>query len=335
MKISMKLINRLVLLGAVAGSVCMPAYAAKLKVVTSFSILQDMVQQVGKTHVEVVSLIPANGEAHGFEPTPKDIKTLAKADLFVVNGLGFDSWAERLAKSAAYKKGVVVASEGVNPIHNEEEGDEEDAHDHDHDEHHHDHDHHAHHHDHDHDEHEHHHHHHGAYDPHAWQDLSNAVIYVNNISKALQKADPKHAADYRVAAKQYIQEIVALDKAVKDQIAQLPAQRRQIVTDHDAFAYFGRAYGVKVHSVLGFSADEQPSAKVLAHLIDEIKEEHIPAVFFENISNSKLARQIAKDSGAKIGGELYTDALAPKGQASSYLGMFKANVSTLINALKP
>ncbi|AIL31997.1 metal ABC transporter substrate-binding protein [Basilea psittacipulmonis] len=282
---------------------------SKVKVVTSFSILQDMVQQIGGEAVEVVSLVPIGADVHEFDPSPQSVATLANANLLVINGLGFDDWTQRLVKSAGYKGLTVVATKGVVLIEVDE------AHHH-HDGPHHDHE------------------HHGKWDPHAWQDLSNAVIYVQNIVEALRKIDPEHASDYEQRGDAYVASIKLLDAETKAKFASLPPARKQMVTNHDAFSYFAKAYGIKVHAAMGISSASRPSAKIIASLIDEIKEEKVPAVFFENIFNARLIEQLARDSGAKVGGKLYTDSISESGPTSTYLGMFQYNVDTIFNAIR-
>ncbi len=210
------------------------------------------------------------------------------------------------------------------------------GHDHDHDDHDHDHDH-----DNDHDaSHDHaaggHHHHHGDHDPHAWQSLKNGVVYARNIAEGLAAADPAHAAAYRQRAQAYIARIEALDAQIRKTFASIPAERRQVVSSHDAFGYFGDAYGVRFIPVAGLSTDAEPSAADMARIIEQVKREHVPAVFVENVSSPVLVQQIARETGARTGGTLYSDALAPSGQpAATYLGMFEWNARQLSEALQP
>lgn len=327
--------------------------AGKVNAVASFSILADMVKNVGGDRVEVTELVGPDGDAHTFDPTPADAKKLAQADVFVVNGLGFEGWMERLETSSGFKGATVVASKGVTPRKMEEEhghhdGAEDDRDEHakgddDHDKHAkdekgHDHDEHAkged---DHDGDGEEHaggHHHHHGDTDPHAWQNLANGEIYVANIRDGLIAADPDGKAAYEANAAKYIAALKAEDEAVKAALAALPESRRRIITSHDAFGYFGAAYGLEILAPEGVSTESEPSAKDVASIIRQIRDDKIPAVFMENITNPQMLEQIAKESGAKIGGTLYSDALSAKdGPAPTYLDMFKYNVGTLTSAL--
>lgn len=320
--------------------------AEKVKAVASFSILADMVRNVGGDRVEVAELVGPDGDAHEFSPTPADAKTLAGADIFFVNGLGFEGWIERLEKSSGFKGSTVVATKGVKALTAEEE--DEHLHDdvpEDHDEHakgedhadDHDHEDHAKGEDHDDDHEEHaegHHHHHGDTDPHAWQNLANGEIYVANIRDGLIAADPDGKAVYEANAEKYLVALKAEDAAVKAALDALPQSRRRIITSHDAFAYFGAAYGLEILAPEGVSTASEPSAKDVAKIIRQIREDKIPAVFLENVTNAKLLEQIASESGAKIGGTLYSDALSgPDGPAPTYLDMFKYNVRTLTSAL--
>ncbi|OZI21557.1 metal ABC transporter substrate-binding protein [Bordetella genomosp. 9] len=325
---------------ATSGVATPPANAASgpLRVVASFSILGDMTRQIGGEDVQVDTLVGPDGDAHEYEPTPADARALSAAQLLVVNGLNFETWLGRLVKSANFKGATVVASQGVQPRdfgaddvagqaaeagvqgggsagRGAREG--HDAHDA-----------------------------HGAHgahdvhdahtDPHAWQSLANGAIYARNIGAALAKADPAHADAYRQRTDAYVARIEALDKQVKQAFAALPPERRRVVTSHDAFGYFGQAYGVTFISTMGISTDAEPSAADLARIIDQVKREKVPAVFLENVSNPRLGQRIAHESGAKLGGTLYSDALARPGlPAATYLGMFQWNLSQFMAALKP
>jgi zinc/manganese transport system substrate-binding protein len=309
----------LVMLGA-----CGAASAAdKVKVVASFSILGDMVKQVGGDRVDVATLVGPDGDAHVFSPTPADAKTLANAQIFFVNGLGFEGWMERLEKSSGFNGKVVVASTGVKPRNMiEEEGHHDgEAADNDHDEH-------AKGEEHERDEAE------EVTDPHAWQDLENGKLYVANIRDRLIAADPEGKAVYEANAAKYLDEIAKEEASVKQALGALPQARRKIITSHDAFGYFGAAYGLELIAPEGVSTESEASAQDVARIIRQIKEEHIPAVFIENITDHRLLDQIARETGAKIGGTLYSDALSgPDGQAPTYLDMFRHNVSALTAAL--
>ena len=275
--------------------------ADKVKAVASFSILGDMVSQVGGDRVEVVTLVGPDGDAHVYEPTPADAKNLAGAAILFVNGLGFEGWMDRLEKSSGFKGKVVVASTGVKArTMVEEEGGKPET----------------------------------ITDPHAWQSLANGKLYVGNIRDGLIAADPDGKSVYEANAAKYLGEIMQEDDAVKAALATLSKERRKIITSHDAFGYFGAACGLEVIAPEGVSTESEASAQDVAKIIRQIKAEKIPAVFMENITDHRLLDQIASETNAKIGGTLYTDALSgADGPAGTYLDMFRHNVGTLTVAL--
>jgi len=287
----------LVLLG-VSGAA--PA-AGKVKAVATFSVLGDMVKQVGGDRVEVATLVGPNGDAHVFSPTPADAKMLAGADIFFVNGLGFEGWMERLENASGFEGALVEASGGIKPLTmTEDEGGHEAV----------------------------------VTDPHAWQSLANGKIYVANIRDGLIAADPGGKDLYEANAAKYLAAIDAEDNAVKQAIASLPPARRKIITSHDAFGYFAQAYGLEVIAPEGVSTESEASAQDVAKIIRQIRAEGIPAVFLENVTDRRLLDQIAAETGAKIGGVLYSDALSePDGPAPTYLGMFRHNAGALTAAL--
>jgi zinc/manganese transport system substrate-binding protein len=275
--------------------------ADKVKAVASFSILGDMVRQVGGDRVEVITLVGPDGDAHVYEPTPADAKNLAAAQILFTNGLGFEGWMNRLETSSGFKGKVVVASTGVKPrTMIEEEGGKSET----------------------------------ITDPHAWQSLANGKLYVANIRDALIAVDPDGKSAYEANANAYLDAIAKEETDVKAALATLPKDRRKIITSHDAFGYFGAAYGLEIIAPEGVSTESEASAKDVAKIIRQIRQEKIPAVFMENITDHRLLDQIAAETGAKIGGELYTDALSPPdGPASTYLDMFRHNIGTLTAAL--
>jgi zinc/manganese transport system substrate-binding protein len=299
--------------------------ADKVKAVASFSILGDMVRQVGGDRVEVTTLVGPDGDAHVYEPTPADAKNLATANILFVNGLGFEGWMSRLETSSGFDGPVVVASKGVSPRtmveaeghhhHDEHAADESHGDD-------------------DHAKGEEHEDEADNADPHAWQSLANGKIYVANIRDGLIAVDPGGKADYEANAAAYLDAIAKEETAVKAALGSLPQARRKIITTHDAFGYFGAAYGLEVIAPEGVSTESEASAKDVARIIRQIKAEHVPAVFIENVTDHRLLDQIARETGAKIGGTLYTDALsAPDGPAATYLDMFRHNVGALTAAL--
>ncbi|KIH80763.1 metal ABC transporter substrate-binding protein [Pseudomonas batumici] len=270
--------------------------ADKLPVVASFSILRDITQQIGGDHIEVIGMVGPDADAHTYEPTPDDAKALLNAKLIVKNGLGFEPWLDRLVTSTETKAPVVTASKGVISHTMEEDGET-------------------------------------IPDPHAWHNLANAELYVNNITKALIKVDPANKDDYTRNSQTYLKEIYRLLAEAKVKLGNLPAGNRRIVTSHDAFGYLGQAYGIQFMAPQGLSTEREPSAAEVATLITQIRKDKVKAVFMENIKDARLLKQIADESGAQIGGTLYSDALAAEGPASTFTGLFEYNMNTLHAAL--
>jgi zinc/manganese transport system substrate-binding protein len=269
----------------------------KLNVVATFSILADLVKNVGGERVEVKSLVGPNGDAHVYQPTPNDAKTVSDARLVFVNGLGFEGWMARLVKASGTKAAMVTATKGVKPRKMDEGG-------------------------------------HVEADPHAWQSVPNAKVYVTNIYDALVAADPAGKATYAANTAAYLAKLEALDVQVRAAVAAIPADRRKIITTHDAFGYFGAAYGVAFIAPQGVSTESEVSARDVAKIITQIRKQKIPAVFLENVTDERLLRRIGEESGARVGGTLYSDALTDdKGVAPTYLDMMRHNVKQLAEAL--
>jgi zinc/manganese transport system substrate-binding protein len=286
----------------------LPARAQeKIDVVASFSILGDFVRNVGGERVAVTTLVGPNGDAHVYTPTPADAKKVADAKLVIVNGLGFEGWLPRLVKSSGGKATVVTATQGIAARDADADGqDHGDKHAHAH----------------------------GHDDPHAWQSVANARIYVANIRDALAKADPAGSDTYKANAEAYLAKLSVLDNEVKAAVATIPEARRKVVSTHDAFGYFAGAYGIAFIAPQGVSTDSEPSAKDIAVIITQLKISKIPAVFLENIADPRLMRRIAAETGAKIGGTLYSDSLtAENGDAPTYIDMVRHNIKALTSAL--
>ena len=273
----------------------------KLPVVASFSILGDIVANVGGDRVAVKSLVGPNGDAHVYSPSPADAKTLADAKVVFTNGLGFEGWIGRLIKSSNTKAPNVVAAKGVKLRKLA------DAHGHGH----------------------------GDGDPHAWQSVPNVKIYVANVRDGLIAADPAGKAAYEANAAAYLGKLDALDREVREAIAKIPADRRKIITTHDAFGYFHDAYGVDFIAPQGVSTESEASARDVARIIQQIRKQKIPAVFLENVSDPRLLKRVSDETGAKIGGTLYSDALTDeKGDAPTYIDLIRHNIRTLSAALQ-
>lgn len=293
------------------------ALAQKLKVVASFSILGDIVKNIGGDKISLTTIVGNELDAHTFNPSPNDAKILKNADIVFINGIGFEGWIEKLIKASGYRGDVVVASKGVTII----KAKESDEHEGEHSEntHHEEHDGHLEH----------------ANDPHAWQSLVNAEIYVRNISNELIKLDPVNEKTYRENARKYLAEIKKLDSDIKKQISLIPVEKRKVITNHDSFGYFEKEYGIEFLSLVGLSTESQPSAKAIQEIIRQVRENKVRALFIENISNPSIIKQIAKDSGGIIGGTLYSDSLSnQENQANTYLNMMKYNANTLIEGIR-
>ena len=275
-----------------------PGAQAPLPVVASFSILADFVAEVGGPRVAVTALVGPDGDGHVYQPTPADARAVAAARLVVVNGLGFEGWMDRLVKASGSRATIVTATRGVKPLRDPDAGHAHDI------------------------------------DPHAWQDVGNARLYVTSIRDALIDADPAGRADYEARATAYLGRLDALDAEIRAAIARIPADRRRVITSHDAFGYFSNAYGLAFVAPQGVSTESEASARDVARIIRQIRAEKLPAVFLENVSDPRLMDRIARETGARIGGRLYSDALSrADGPAGTYIGMMRNNIRELSSAL--
>ena len=252
------------------------------------------------TGSNVTTLVGPNGDAHVYAPTPGDAKKLAAAAIVFVNGLGLEGWMPRLVTASGSKAPVIVLTKGITPLKTEDDDRAGRL----------------------------------AIDPHAWQSVADAKIYVANIRDELDAVDPAGKPTYNANAAAYLGKLDALDAEVRAAIAAIPADRRKIITTHAAFGYFGAAYGLSFIAPEKVSTEAEPSAKDIARIITQIKREKIPAVFLENIADPRLMDQIARETGAAIGGSLYSDALsAPGGPAATYIDMMRHNVHEFVKAL--
>lgn len=309
------MLQRLALMALSAVLLAGPAHAEqttpKLKIVASFSILGDMIQTVGGDDIELITLVGPNKDAHSYQPTPNDVKALAGADIIAINGLKFEGWMTRLITASGSKAKLLVTSAGVRPrVMTQEE-----AHGHAH--------------------------HHEAHkgdvvvDPHAWQDLRNSALYVKNIAAALIAARPEIEAPVQKRAEAYLEEIKKLDQELREAFSAIPETQRKVITSHDAFGYFGAAYGVTFLSPAGLSTEDEPSAAGVARLIEQIKAEKVSKLFVENAVSPRLIEQLAKDTGAALGGALYADTLSgPSGPAPTYLALMRHNANLMLGAMR-
>jgi zinc/manganese transport system substrate-binding protein len=270
----------------------------RLRAVATFSILGDFVRNVGGDRVEIATLVGPNGDVHVYAPTPGDVTKIAAANIVLVNGLGLEGWIDRLIAASATRASIVVASRGIAPRNGARSSDR------------------------------------NASDPHAWQSVASAKIYVENIRDGLIAADRSGEKDYQTNAAAYLANLGALDDEIKAAIAAIPAARRKVITSHYAFGYFADEYGIEFIAPEGVSTDAEPSARDVAKLIEQIRREKITALFLENVSDPRLLQRIAAETGVRIGGKLYSDALSPPdGPAASYIEMMRGNVRELTRAL--
>jgi zinc/manganese transport system substrate-binding protein len=270
---------------------------ARVKAVASFSIIGDLVERVGGDDVILTTIVGPQADTHVYEPKPDDAKALANADLVFVNGLGFEGWQGRLVQASGYNKALVVVSNGITAL--APPGSER------------------------------------GIDPHAWQSAINAIIYVGNIKDALCQAEASSCQDFETRAAKLIHEIAALDSEIRSEIASIPPKARVVITSHDAFGYFAKAYGITCLAPEGVSTSSEASARDVATLIRQIRDSKATALFLETSSDPRLIEQIASETGVRIGGALFSDSLsAPGGGASSYVEMMRHNASLIIAALR-
>ena len=264
---------------------------------TSFSILGDMVHEIGQDKIDIKNLVGPNEDTHVYEPRPQDAKALGQASLVIVNGLGFEGWLNRLIEGSGFKGPVLVATTGVTPLMHTLKG-------------------------------------HTLPDPHAWHSLENAHIYVDNIVRVLGALLPADAAFFKAQGVRYKKSLEALAQGSQRKFASLPLESRKVITSHAAFAYLGQEFQIQFFSPTGMSTESEPSAKAVAALIRKCREDKIKAIFMENITNPKLIQQIAEETGLIVGGVLYSDALSPPGtEADTYLKMMSHNIGVLIEKM--
>jgi zinc/manganese transport system substrate-binding protein len=283
---------------------------AQVQVATSFSILEDLVKNVGGTRVQIKNFVPRDGDTHSYQPSAQDVKALATAKVAFINGMGFEGWFNKLAKNAGSQTKIVELAKGLKALKSGEEHEGEAQHKgEDHDE----------------------------FDPHLWWNPMNVVQYTNRIRNALTSADPDGKNVYWANAARYARDLANLDAWAKLEVAKIPAQNKKIVTNHDALGYLADRYGFKVVGTVipGGGTERAPSARETADLIRIIRRERVKAIFAENVVSAKLAQSIAKETGASIAPNLYTDALGAIGSSGeTYQKAFRHNIETLVAALR-
>lgn len=283
-------------------SLAQAASAAPLKVVASFSIIADFAANVGGGRIELTTLVGPNGDAHVYEPKPADAVAMSKAEIILVNGLQFEGFLPRLIQASGTKAPVVELTRGGQILKQELAGDvsQDD----------------------------------GELDPHAWQSISNAKVYVKNITAAFCAADKAGCEKYQTNSAGYLASLEALDLDIKAMFANIPTEKRVVISSHDAFGYFAKAYGLKFLAPEGIATQSEASAADIAALILQIRLEKASALFVENISDPRLVEQISRETSIKIGGALFSDALSDaNGPAATYLEMMRHNAVALKSAI--
>jgi len=289
--------KRIVLLSLFALCLMTKSYGSdKLKVVTSASMFHDMTKNIGGDLVDLKSIVPIGSDPHLYEPIPKDVQTIAEADLIFVNGLTFEGWINELIQNSGTKAKVVRITEGVEAISSIAYK--------------------------------------NAYDPHAWMSAKNGLIYIDNIKKALIASDPSNEQVYIKDAMAYAQKISNLDIYIRTAIESIPRDQRVLITSHDAFQYYGREYGLKLEAIMGISTESDAQTSDLIRVTEAIKNYKVPAIFIESTINPAMIQQIAKDNDIQIGGELFADSLGePEGEGGTYYDMLKHNTDVIVSGL--
>lgn len=266
--------------------------------VATLTMVADMVQRVGGDRVEVRCIMKPGGDPHLYKPVPNDLRLVAQADIVFINGLGIEGWITDLIANATGRRPVVTVTDGMAAERSATF--------------------------------------HGEPDPHGWFDVRNALVYVENIEKGLTQMDPAGAEHYRARAETYRAELRDLDAWVRRELARVPPARRKLVTSHDAFHYFGKAYDFEVLAVQGVSTESQPNSQDVVELIKTIRAAGVPAVFVETSVNPKMLEYVAEQAGVRVGGTLFSDSCgAPGTPGGSYVGMVRENVRIIVEALVP
>jgi ABC-type Zn uptake system ZnuABC Zn-binding protein ZnuA len=307
-------------------------HSNKLKIVTSFSILEDIARNIGKDKVSVMSLVGRNQDAHTFTPSPDHFKMLTNADIFIMNGLGFEGWITRTIDASGFNGLVVVASKNIKPLDNATKQDEHSNKSHpieNHSEHSHEHEH----------EHEHEHSHENSHaheqDPHVWQDPKNVIILAQNITAAFIEKDPANTEFFNANLAEYTKELNELDTWAKVEFAKIDHANRTILMRHDAFGYLAKAYDFHIVSIMNANANKEPSAKEITKLAQLIKSKNIRIAFSENIDNDRLINALGKDFNIQQGAPLLSDALTLESEnGATYSLFFKHNVNKIIEGLQ-
>jgi ABC-type Zn uptake system ZnuABC Zn-binding protein ZnuA len=285
-----------ILLSAILLGATLSQLTAQIKVISSASIFADMAKEIGGDKIVSESIVPVGSDPHTYEPTPSDVGLIRSADLILVNGLTFEEWINSLIDNSGTTAPKVTITAGIDAIQSDKYA--------------------------------------NAYDPHAWMDARHGLQYVDNILAALIKVDPSNTAYYQARHQRYRKEIRDLDKYISDAIQTIPADRRVLITSHDAFAYYGQRYGLELNAIMGISTEAEARTSDIVRVSKAIKTTGIPAIFVESTINPKLIEQIAKDSDIVVGGELYADSIGKKGsEGDSYTKMLRHNTDVIVQAL--
>lgn len=268
----------------------------KKTIVATASMMADMATNISGGLVDVKCIVPIGGDPHLHEPTPRDAQLVNKADLIIKNGLTFEGWLNELIENSGTKAKTIRVTEGINPIQSAQYK--------------------------------------NSADPHAWMDASLGLKYIENIKNALSELDPENADVFEFNYGVYKKQLEDLDQYIKTEIQKIPAKKRVLITSHDAFQYYGRAYGIKLEAILGTSTDAQAQTSDIVRLNKVIRENKVPALFVESTVNPKLLKQLASDNDIQIGGQLYADSIGDKDSpAPTYLDMLKHNTDVIVAAL--
>lgn len=274
-------------------------HAAPLPVITSFSILGDVTRQIGGERVQVRNLIGTDQDAHMYQLVSKDLRDMRTAKLILLNGLGLEPLAlQRAAQQSRVP--LFTVTQNIKPLMLADDG----------------------------------HGHHQHTDPHVWNDPVLMQIYARNIANALISVDPQGKAYYQQRLTAYQQQLAGLNNWASKMFNAVPAEKRKVLTGHDAFGYMAKRYRIKFIAPQGMSTEAEPSARQVAAIISQIRRDHIKAIFMENIKNPKMVQRIASETQTKISGRLYSDALSKGAPAATYIDMFRYNVNALCSAMK-
>ncbi|MCL2505170.1 MAG: zinc ABC transporter substrate-binding protein [Alphaproteobacteria bacterium] len=282
----------------------------KIKIITSFDILADIAKNIAGDKASIESIVPKGTDPHAYQPTASDAKKIADADIIIINGLGFEEWFAKLVKSSNFSGTIVTASDNITVLTGEPH---EHGHGHGHIKHKHK----------------------AEPDPHAWQDPKNVIVYVANIEKALSKHNPEQQAFFKKNLKAYVKKLNNADLKIKKLFSALPSDRKKIITDHNSFRYFEKAYGIEFLSPYGINSQSEPSVKQLAQFINQIKKENIKVLFIDASANHKLLTQLAKDLDIQFGEPLYSDHLSETdAKAKTYIDLILNNADKIYRAIE-